>query len=120
MEPQMLMKAAATLFVVAALGGLTMAFMRFGRRGSNPPTWLAMIHGLLAAGGLTLLLYAQYSVGLPGMALLALLLLLVAAAGGAAMNLMFHWKNIALPKPWVIGHGALAAAGLVLLLLAVF
>ena len=51
------MQLAAVLFAFAALGGLTMAVIRFSTK-RNPPAWLAMLHGLLAASGLTLVVYA--------------------------------------------------------------
>ena len=80
-ETMRMLQAAAVLFTVAALGGLVMAGIRFrGRR--NPPAWLAMLHGLLAGAGVTLLAYAWYAGGIPALALLALLLFLLAAAGG--------------------------------------
>ena len=53
-----------------------MALIRFGRQGSNPPAWLAMLHGFLAAAGLTLLTVAALTVGIPGLALGGLALLL--------------------------------------------
>jgi hypothetical protein len=39
-----------------------MAGIREGRR-RNPPAWLTMFHGLPAAAGLTLLLYAAFARG---------------------------------------------------------
>jgi len=119
MDSQTMLKLAALLFVVAALGGLAMAYIRFGG-GRNPPDAFVMGHGFLGAVGLLLLLYVQFTAGLRGNALLALILLLAAAAGGAAMNLMFHRKGALIPKPFVLGHAAIAAAGLVLLCMAVF
>jgi hypothetical protein len=49
---------------VAALGGLTMAGIRFAGK-PQPPVWLAMLHGFLSAAAVTLLLYAYATVGLP-------------------------------------------------------
>src|SRR5690554_1010168 len=78
-EIMRLLQAATVLFTLAALGGLVMAGIRFsGRR--NPPAWLAMLHGLLAGAGVTLLAYAWYAGDIPALALLALLLFLLAAA----------------------------------------
>jgi len=57
-------------------------------------------------------------VGLPAGAQLAVILLLVAAAGGAAMNLMYHWRQLPLPKSWIVGHALLAVAGFLSLLYA--
>jgi hypothetical protein len=107
MEPVLMMQMASGLLAVSALGGLVMAIIRFGGK-PHPPTWLAMLHGFLSAAALTLLIYAFCTVGLPGMAKLALLLFLLAAAGGAFMNLNFHWKMLPLPKSLVLVHGGLA------------
>ena len=48
MESAPMLQTAVVLFTLAALGGLLMAFIRFGGK-RNPPAWLAMLHGLLAA-----------------------------------------------------------------------
>jgi len=115
MNPDTMLNVAATLLVIAALGGVLMAAIRFlGDR--NPPAWLAMVHGLLAAAGLTLLAYATLTTSVPMLAKVALALLLVAALGGAIINLRDHWNRNLLAKTWVIGHFVLAAVGLALLL----
>jgi hypothetical protein len=117
MEPALMMKTACVLFVITALGGVAMAGIRFAGK-PRPPTWLAMMHGLLAGAALTLLLYAYFTVGLPTLASWALLLFLVAAAGGAYLNLNFHWKMQPLPIGIVVVHASVAAVGFVLLLVA--
>lgn len=117
MEPTLMMQTATVLLAVSAAGGLTMAAIRFGGK-PHPPTWLAMVHGFLSAAALTLLIYAYLTVGLPGMAQLALLLFLAAAAGGAYMNLNFHWKMLALPKWLVLVHAGIAICGFLLLVIA--
>lgn len=114
MEPVLMMQTATGLLAVSAAGGLVMAIIRFGGK-PHPPTWLAMLHGFLSAAALTLLIYAFFTVGLPGLAKLALLLFLLAAAGGAFMNLNFHWKMLPLPKSLVLVHGGLAVCGFLLL-----
>lgn len=118
MEPALMMKTSLALFTVTALGGLSMAVIRFARE-ANPPSWLAMLHGLLAGAALTLLLYAYFTVGLPALACWALLLFLAAAAGGAFLNLNFHWKMQPLPKPIVLVHAGVAVLGYGLLAVAV-
>lgn len=118
MDSSTSMLAAVVLFGAAALGGLVMAGIRFSGR-PRPPSWLALLHGLAAAAGLTLLIFAAVTVGIPPQAKLALGLLVIAAIGGLTINLLFHQKLKPLPKPMVIGHGLLAAAGFVLLLLTV-
>ena len=118
MEPALMMKTSLALLTVTALGGLSMAVIRFARE-ANPPSWLAMLHGLLAGAALTLLLYAYFTVGLPALACWALLLFLAAAAGGAFLNLNFHWKMQPLPKPIVLVHAGVAVIGYGLLAVAV-
>lgn len=112
-----LMKTAAVLLAIAALGGLTMAVIRF-RGAERPPTLFVMGHGLLAAAALTLLLYGAATVGLPPMAMASLGLLLVVAAVGATLNLQYHSRMLPIPKPAILVHGAVAVVAFVLLLLA--
>ena len=116
MEPVLFMKTACVLLAIAAVGGLTMAGVAFA--GKAPPTWLAMLHGLLAGAALTLLLFAYFTVGLPALAGVALLLFLLAAAGGAYLNLNFHWKMLPLPRGLIVGHAGAAVVGFALLLMA--
>ena len=117
MEPALMMQTATGLLAVSAAGGLIMAAIRFSGQ-PHPPTWLAMLHGFLSAAALTLLLYAYFTVGLPGMAQLALLLFLAAAAGGVFMNLNFHWKMLPLPIGFVLVHAGVAICGFLLLVVA--
>ena len=64
MNIQIVLWVVIVLVAITAAGGLAMAGVRlFGDR--NPPAWLAMLHGLLAGAGLTLLLFAAFAVGLP-------------------------------------------------------
>jgi hypothetical protein len=119
MEPALMMKTALALLTITALGGVVMAVVRLGRD-ANPPSWLAMLHGLLAGSAATLLLYAYFTVGLPALAGWALLLFLVAALGGVYLNLGYHAKAVLLPKTIVVVHAVIAVAGYVLLLMAVF
>ncbi|MEP6608009.1 MAG: hypothetical protein ABJA83_04960 [Burkholderiaceae bacterium] len=117
MEPFLILRTSSILFAITAVGGLSMAVIRFGGK-PNPPSWLAMVHGLLAAAGLTLLAYAWSTTVIPGSAALALLLFLLAALGGVALNLGYHLKAVPLPKWLVIAHGAIAVIGFVLLAVA--
>jgi hypothetical protein len=117
MEPTLMLRTSATLFAIAALGGLVMAVIRFGRE-RNPPSWLAMLHGLLAAAGITLLAYAWCTTPIPAFAAIALLLFLIAAAGGALLNLGYQLKNVVLPKWLVVVHAVIAVVGFVLLAIA--
>lgn len=114
-----MLQTATILLAFTALGGVLMAGIRFARK-HNPPAWLAMLHGLLAASGLTLLAYAVCTMSVPGMATLALVLFLLAAAGGAVMSLAYKWRQRLLPAWLVVVHAIAAVTAFVLLLLAAF
>lgn len=118
MDALSMMKTAALLLALAALGGVTMAVLRF-RGADRPPTLFLMGHGVLAAAALTLLIYAAATVGLPPLGMLATGILVVVAAVGAALNLMFHAKMLPIPKAPIVIHGVVAAIGFVVLLVAV-
>jgi heme A synthase len=96
-----------------------MAGMRFTGR-PQQPDWLAMLHGLLAASGLTLVLYAAFTAGLPGMAWLGLAAMAAAAVGGLILNLGYHTKRAALPIWLVLLHAGIAVVGLLLFVIAVW
>jgi hypothetical protein len=115
MDQGTMVRIAALLFGLSAAGGLVMAVMRF-RGVPRPPTWFAMGHGLVAAAGLTLLVYAVVMGNLSRLTQISALLFGLAAIGGAAMNLMFHAKQLPLPIPWVITHGLVAVCAFGLLL----
>lgn len=86
-----------------------------GKGAERPPSWLAMAHGLLAGSGLTLLLYAGLTAGIPSLAWIGIVLLATAALGGVYLNLAFHARLLAIPKTIVIVHALLAATGFVLI-----
>lgn len=111
-----MVRVALVLLAIGALGGIVMAIIRLSRN-SNPPTWLAMLHGLLAAAGVTLLLYAAFAVGLPTVADIGLVFLLVAALGGLVLNLRYHWQQQLLSPGLMVTHAVLAVIGFVLVLL---
>lgn len=119
MDLQMMLRTAVVLLAITALGGLLMAGLRFSGR-PHPPNAIAMLHGLLAASGLTLLLYVAFTAGLPGSGWVGLLLLLAAVLGGLVLNLRYHWERIALPVWLVLVHAAVAAVGLVVVAIAVW
>ena len=114
-----MLQTATILLGITALGGLLMAAIRFSTK-HNPPAWLAMLHGLLAASGLTLLIYAICTTTVPSLATLALLLFLLAAAGGAVMSLAYKWRQRLLPAWLVIAQALAAATGFALLAVAAF
>jgi hypothetical protein len=111
-----MIRTAVTLLAIGALGGLVMAIIRLSKD-SNPPSGLAMLHGLLAAAGATLLLYAAVTVGIPAMAQVGLGFLVIAALGGVVLNLKYQWQSVLLPRGFMIGHAALAVIGFVLVFL---
>ncbi|MDN5864351.1 MAG: hypothetical protein L0I62_03925 [Gammaproteobacteria bacterium] len=107
------------LFAITAFFGLSNAGIR-EMTGRNPPAWLTMVHGLPAAAGLTLLLYATFAFGVAPLTIIALILFLVAAGGGATLNLAFHQRNRLLPRWLLYLHLVLAVSGFILLAIAVF
>ena len=117
MEPVRVLRTATVLLAMTALGGLSRAAIRFGGKPA-PPSWLAMLHGFLAAAGLTLLAYAYFTASVPALAGLALLLFALAAAGGGVLNLGYHLKGAPLPIWLVLVHAAVAVVAFVLLALA--
>jgi hypothetical protein len=118
-EPLRTLETATVLLVLAALGGLLMAGIRLaGDR--NPPAWLAMAHGFLAAAPVVLLIYAACTIGLPTMAAYGTLLLVLAALGGVFMNLAWHWKSQPLPKGVMVAHAILAVIGFLMVLMSTF
>jgi len=110
MNPMTMLQSASVLLILTAGGGVAMALQRLAKK-SNPPNWLAMAHGLLAASGLTLLTYAAFTAGLPTSAVLGLGMLVTAAAGGVVMNLFYHLAGKLIPQWLLHVHIALAGAG---------
>ncbi len=96
-----------------------MAFIRWSGA-PRPPDWLAMGHGLLAAAGLTLLIHAAVTTGLPVLAQASLGLFVIAALGGAFINLRYHARQLPLPNALIVGHALLAVLAFVVLLVALF
>ena len=117
MDPTTMLRTAACLFVLTALGGLLMAGIRFfGAR--NPPASVALVHGLLAGAGVTLLAYATATAAVPRLAVISLALFLLAALGGLVLNLRYEWNRRLLPVSLVIGHAVVAVLAFGLLLAA--
>jgi hypothetical protein len=118
MEVMTLLQTSCVLFLLAALGGLAMAGIRFsGNR--NPPVWLAMAHGGLAVAGVALLAFAVLAGGAPAAAMWSLVLFLVAAAGGTVLFLAYEWKRELLPVWLVLVHAVVAVAGFLLLVVSI-
>ena len=119
MDAQLMLRSSVLLLALTTVGGLLAAGFRFSGR-PHPPSLVAMLHGLLAAAGLTLVLYVAVVKGLPGGAWAGLIALLAAVLGGLVLNLGYHWKKQALPIWLVLVHAAVAAVGLVVLALGVW
>lgn len=119
MEPIRMLQISTYLFALTALGGILMGWIRLAR-GTNPPSWLAMAHGFLAAAGVTLLAYAVLVGGADGPALVSLLLFLIGAVGGVVMNLIYHLRAKPLPKAIMGAHALISIIAFVLLYMAAF
>ena len=119
MDTILMLRTACGLLAVAALGGLGMVAIRFGK-GHNPPAAFAMLHGLLAAAGVTLLAYAVFTSDAPRNAWLALVLLLGAATLGAYLNLAYQWRQRPIPANLVLAHVGVAVTGFLVLAMAAF
>jgi len=117
MDTRTILFSACVLFGVAAAGGIVMALIRLGKK-TNPPHWIAMLHGFLAAAGVTLLAYVTIFSHTPDKAHYGLIALVLAAAGGVWMNLGRHHRNLLIPQSIMVGHALLAVAGVALVLLA--
>jgi hypothetical protein len=118
MEPQLMLRTSVILLALTGAGGVLMAIIRFSGR-PHPPNFVTMAHGLLAGSGLTLLLYAGITHGLPGIAWGSLALLVAAALGGLILNLGFHGKSKPLPIGLMMVHAGVALVAVVVLTLAV-
>jgi hypothetical protein len=95
------------LFAIAALGGLTLAIMRFRGR-AIPPMGLALVHGAVAATALVLLLILALGTSGTNMQRIAL----------GFFIFSFHVRNKPLPIPMIVVHGLVAVASFVTLLAA--
>lgn len=98
------------LFLVAALFGLYMAARVFG---GNLPPWIAVIlHGILAACGLLVLLYALFVGVQPAIVTIGAVLLVIAALGGFFM-FSYQLRKAVPPKAIVAVHALAAVIGVV-------
>lgn len=108
-----MLKIAAVLFALAAVGGIVLAALHFKKK--NAPTGLALLHGLLAAAGLVLFIIAALSVPLAESGKISLVLFIVAALGGFVLFAM-HLKKRTLPSGVIVIHGLVAVVAFLLLL----
>jgi hypothetical protein len=106
------------LFAVAALFGLYLISKVFG--GSLPSWPPVILHGLFAASGLVILLYAAFvAASTPTAIWVAAVLLLIAALGGFTL-LSFQLRRQVPPKPMAALHALGAVAGFLTLCGSVF
>jgi FtsH-binding integral membrane protein len=117
MDVTLMLRTACALLALGAIGGVGMAAIRF-TRGVNPPAAFAMAHGLLAAAGITLLAYADFTGPVPSLAWISLVLLLAAAGIGAWLNLAYQWRQRTIPAGLTFVHIGAAVAGFLCLLVA--
>lgn len=109
--------AAAILFAIAAVGGLTMAWFHF-KRDRNPPNALAALHGVFAAVGLVVLIWAVFESGASTSTGWALALFVLAALGGFYL-LSHDLRGRRLPSPVLVIHALVAVVAFVLLLVGI-
>lgn len=109
---------AALLLALAALGGLTAAFLRY-RSGSNPPMQLSLIHGAAGAAGLVLAIAAGFADEFTSRHTIAVALLVIAALGGFVL-FGTHLRDRLISLPVIGIHALVAVAGYVTLLSVVF
>lgn len=119
METIRMLQVSTYLFAFTALGGIVMGWIRFSS-GKNPPSWLAMGHGFLAAASVTLLAYAVLVLDAPGLALVSLLLFLGGSLGGVVLNLHYHLNDKPLPKGIIVAHAVISIIAFVLLYMSAF
>jgi hypothetical protein len=105
---------AAVLFALAAMGGLTLAYLHTS--GKRVPVPFGLVHGAFAAAGLVTFVIGLAGVPYGGLAIASVVLFL-AAAGGGLVLFTFHLRSRTLPRPLIALHGLLAAAAFVFLLI---
>lgn len=111
------MTLALILFIITALGGITLLLLRLMDK--QTPMALALFHGTLGLAGLIVLAIQVLGGDAPGRLPMAALVLLVLAALGGATVFSFHLRERAIPLALVLGHAAVAASGIVCLIVAV-
>lgn len=118
MDAPMMLRTAAVLMALTALGGLALGALR--AKMTHLPSWMAIAHGLLATGSLTLLLYAGFTVGLPPLMWAGTAIVIGGAAIGLYINLAYHEKDLPLPVKPIFLHGFVGTVGLFIVALGAF
>lgn len=103
------------LFAVAAIGGLSLASLKFMGKGLPMP--LALAHGAFAAAGLVMLILRVAGGDTNTLLNASLLLFVIVAAGGFTL-FSFHLRKTALPGWLIAVHGLGAVISFVILLMA--
>lgn len=111
------MRTALILFGVTALGGMGLAGLRLSGM-EIPPTWMAILHGILALTSIITLALTASRLTLSTMGNIALTAFVLAAIGGAVMFFGYHLQGEALPIPVMLAHAAAAFTGLFVLIAA--
>jgi len=107
---------ATIILGLSAIGGLVMATIRLS--GSpRPPTWIALIHGLVAVVGFGTLVSAALNRELPFLTQISIGAFGLAALGGLGLFLGFHVRKRPLPIPLVLVHGLVAVSAFVMLVM---
>jgi hypothetical protein len=106
---------AIALFLVAAMGGLTMAIFIFKNR--YPPFFLIGAHGFFALGALALAIWTTGMPGTPSLVDYGIVTVMVGAVGGIFL-ISFQFRDEKQPKIIVVIHGLAAVSGVSCLLLA--
>jgi len=101
------------LFVVAALVGAVMALSIL--KGRLAPWALSLLHAALGAAGLVILVLLVMDGGYGSLLATALGILVVAALGGFYLA-SIHARKLVAPFAIVLVHAAVAAVGLILLI----
>lgn len=102
------------ILAVAAAGGLTLAIAVMRQR--PYPASIAYLHGAVASSGVVLLAIAVFA-GSQTMPINSALLLFGFALAGGLFNLVFRLQREPAPVFMVILHGAMALAGLAVLVI---
>jgi hypothetical protein len=105
------------LFAIAAVGGVTLAFMKFTNR--EMPLPLAVGHGIFAAAGLITLAASVYNNSSNMLMNTSLILFLIVALGGFLL-FSYHLRKKTHPVALIGIHGGGAVISFLLLLAAVF
>jgi hypothetical protein len=105
------------LFAIAALGGLTLIYLKFS--GKVIPMPLALVHGLFAAAGLVALIVNVASGKANTLMNISLVLFVIVAIGGFIL-FSFYVRKKELPDVLIAIHGSGAVISFALLLIAVF